>query len=695
MSERLSEVLDDIGVNCNIAYKRGTAHKLMELMYSGMYSLTGRDVIVNYFGSQIEGTTTLGLRSDRDIVCFPNYYNIIQDLNEWKPGPVNLLMIKDEAPSKGYVYLQYLRDDKPLPLEYPSNPYSIRDLKNRVLLSNTVIESTMCEGHTRNGPAVTHTTPGFRDTDIINGLVCKSWFTYAHPLQTMSREGQWPPKEIQTDAKNTGCFVVPVGCKESENVELEWRVSTSKVERSLVHYLNKTQIMCYILMKMILKEFINIKHYGVITSYICKTGLFHSVQGTHPLVWIESNLLTCLTICLMFLRKFILDRYCPHFIIPCNNLMQGRFSGDVHHGLLELIKDIINGKGEFLFCIETDHLASRLMAKFGMLCRPLKSKIDIWLRISGSMVIEMANCVSNCHRSVLEHIRNENSEVVMRTLFWLNFKLKVSRNVCKDIVRGKWCLFEPLLNTTLGCVIASRSIGQFNTVSLEALGWFSAGLDSDVSSSRLKLASAFYCAGDIQGSENFVIDVQNRYDETSVRNVCSCCQIKNADRFNYSNFDKKAYELNEKAIRVNVSLCVKFLRFEINCIPKELKYEMFRVTKGQFIVSANDVWMELIEVDSLPYLYFLKYKIYGCKGHYEEQQLALSELIRVTNTTPFLGHKETAFNLIGQCLEQENCVYDALRYYIKSLKIRPQVNAANIHICRVISTLISSRKADS
>jgi tetratricopeptide (TPR) repeat protein len=139
-------------------------------------------------------------------------------------------------------------------------------------------------------------------------------------------------------------------------------------------------------------------------------------------------------------------------------------------------------------------------------------------------------------------------------------------------------------------------------------------------------------------------------------------------------------------IKHNMAFCVKYLPCEVNCIPGELKYEMFRSTeedrpyRGEF-----DYWMDCAVVDSLPYLHFLQYKVYSQLHRAADQQQALDNLIRTIDTEPNLGHKETALNLLGQCMEQENRYEEAFRCYILSLNVRARNNVAKWHVCRLLA----------
>jgi tetratricopeptide (TPR) repeat protein len=116
---------------------------------------------------------------------------------------------------------------------------------------------------------------------------------------------------------------------------------------------------------------------------------------------------------------------------------------------------------------------------------------------------------------------------------------------------------------------------------------------------------------------------------------------------------------------------------------------MFRSTQEDIHYRARyDKWMDLAVVDSIPYLYFLQYKTYSHLRRHRDKQAALSNLAKCIIEDPDFGHSETALNLLGQCMEQENRMDAALKCYLLSLKIRGRNNAAKFHICRPISSMI-------
>ncbi|XP_045157380.2 uncharacterized protein LOC123523789 [Mercenaria mercenaria] len=581
VSVRLSEALSDIGVDERLVLKKRRAWLLIESMNRKVLHLLDVNGSTYCFGSQSEATTTQGLKSDLDILVCGNGYNVVQDWGDWEPGRRNYLMIQDETVSPGYCLLQQLRDDAPLPYHGVPDQYSFEDRTEKIVLMNTVIMSSpsiasYLEG-TRHGPALARQgRPGFSDTDVVPALPCKSWPQQARQWLDKQGVGQWPSDDIRRYCCNTGCFVVGVGSKGSENEELEWRISTSKAERCLMLNLNITQIRCYVLMKMVLKTFIKPHFSDTISSFMCKTVLFHSIANTHSNIWREDKILVCLSLCLFVLYNCILNENCPHFIIPGNNLMRGHISHEYKPYILEILQYIINSEGRALLGIECDDLGARIQLKLSCFVEFKTSDFisgNILENTAGFLVMDIWNC--------LVLIRSNTYKETVQILLKYIFKLVRVSNQCQRLDKTACCLLARPLSTTLGTVLASHNIQHDNAISAEALTLISLGLNTDVASGKLKLASMLYCIGDTQRTEIVLRDIEESYDLNIVEPICHCYQfIAQAPR---RGFIAICDNHNEEAIQYTTALCVKFLPCEINCVPTELKYEMFRSTQGDLV----------------------------------------------------------------------------------------------------------------
>jgi hypothetical protein len=649
-----------------------------------IYLLLNQNLNVYFFDSQTESTTTNGLESDSDLLSSQLKFNIIQDWSEWKPGKINLLMIQNDTVSPGYCYLQILRHDIPLPLEanYQDNENTHIDRRGRILLKNTLVNyCSVILPVVRHGPAQTVHSGNVLDYDIVLALPNLSWPIQARQWLDQESERQWPTADMKNYSRGTGCFVVPVGNKNSANEEVEWRISTSLAERCCMFNLSITQIRCYILMKMIIKTFISTHCPDSISSFMCKTVLLHCVSNTITNSWKENNLLPCITYCLSTLYHCVLNEHCPHFIIPQNNLMHGCFSPYTKRFLLENISNIVKSNGNALLEIELDQLGIRIQNSFLGFVEIYPEHIPA--QISGILLRNTAMTIS------------EGFLFMQMTINCFGGKHLCFRRFLEvnSMYQGQWkiALAKQLCNT-LGSVLASSRFYHQRSLTRESLMLMEFGFESDVASGKLKLASVFYCAGDLERTEMILKNIGECYDLSVVEPICNCYDFERLS--GKETFDKLCYEENDECTLLNriTASCVRFIRSEINCCPHELQHEMFRSTQQDLSYrDLTDFWMDFAVVDSLPYLHFLQYKIYSHLRRNEDKERVICNLARCIDVEPNFGHIETALNLLGQRMEEENKVDAAFKCYITSLKIRESNNAAKFHICRLLCSLLNIR----
>jgi tetratricopeptide (TPR) repeat protein len=370
--------------------------------------------------------------------------------------------------------------------------------------------------------------------------------------------------------------------------------------------------------------------------------------------------------------------------------MAGQFTAEKRHKLSKNITDFLQNDRQKLLTIDIDDLGQRLQVKLNMVPHgayyyPSSLVIHEFNMTSG--YVNTAICVSQNHKVVLQYLYKKNIRTMKNCIGKLiTFNVNGNR-----VEQAAFKFLVPFIFTTYGSILASSSISKNNQVSPEALVWLSAGLNSDISSSRLKLASVFYSTGDMEKAEFILRHIEQQYYSYPIVPICGCCWDKPPSA-KTAEFMRVCGEQSEDCIKHITAFCVRFIHEEINCVPHELQYEMFRSTQDDMIHRHPlDYWMDWAVVDSLPFLYFLQYKIYSHLQRHQDKQQALGKLIRTIATDVNLGHRETALNILGQCMEQENRPQQALECYLISLQLRARNNVAIIHICKLLSGLLAAQ----
>ena len=126
-------------------------------------------------------------------------------------------------------------------------------------------------------------------TDMVPSIRCEFWPSTATEWIDRPRHYGWPSLRDINTIVSFGFHLVAVGHHLSPMKSLQWRTSFSIAERTLVWSFNHTQMQCYAVMKLILKEFVKIKSSvgtkGVLCSYFIKTFLFWQYEETDPSFW--------------------------------------------------------------------------------------------------------------------------------------------------------------------------------------------------------------------------------------------------------------------------------------------------------------------------------------------------------------------------------------------------------------------------
>ncbi|KAK3108828.1 hypothetical protein FSP39_016682 [Pinctada imbricata] len=176
---------------------------------------------------------------------------------------------------------------------------------------------------------------GDTETDVAHCLRCSKWPTSTYPcLQRLARRG-WPSLKVLSRIIENGCHVVPIGDKSSDKEEIEWRLSFSEAEKTLIHEMNHCQFLTYGLLKIFLKESINTRQDvgDLLCSYFLKTAVLWEIVNSDR-AWIKHDFLKWFWICFRRLISWVSNGYCPNFFIPENNMFFGKIHGRSQQVLL-------------------------------------------------------------------------------------------------------------------------------------------------------------------------------------------------------------------------------------------------------------------------------------------------------------------------------------------------------------------------
>ena len=235
------------------------------------------------------------------------------------------------------LYDQYLRHST---VDMDGNAY----LSSQEFLSPWASLKSETQTHRIQGPSI-ESWEEFEDTskegrDNVPSILCKAWPKSAAEWKDRPRHYRWPAQHDIESIEAFGCHLVPVGHPLSTGKSLEWRLSFSIAERTLVWSFNHTQLQCYAVMKLILKEFVKSncteKHKNVLCSYFIKTFLFWQFETTDQLFWQQKNLTGCIIYLIHKFYNCVQTGVLRHYFISSFNLLDIKLTIDAQTELVYL-----------------------------------------------------------------------------------------------------------------------------------------------------------------------------------------------------------------------------------------------------------------------------------------------------------------------------------------------------------------------
>jgi hypothetical protein len=294
-------------------------------------------------GSLAEGLDLPG--SDMDIMYVLNDVQVIQNVQHMNRSARchTTLLVEDDMEFPGFSRLKLIAEGDQKYMFTP--PECFVETINGIFLSSIsfvrqFLKIVKCFVH---GPCLTNKSELI---DLAISLHLDSWPRQAEKWLFRHRPCQWPPDIIIDTIFNFGCILVPIGPKEIENNELLWRISFSMAEKQLVHAMNYTQILCYALLKLSLKNIIdkneNVK--DLLCSYFMKTAVFWLSEEIFISAFQLQNVFHCYFLCLDKIITWVKCCYCPNYFIPEHDMFRGKINRSNSLILLNVLQRVRNGE---------------------------------------------------------------------------------------------------------------------------------------------------------------------------------------------------------------------------------------------------------------------------------------------------------------------------------------------------------------
>ena len=701
-SRDVYEAFQAIAVSSDMIHMRRHGHLLEETMMTTSSQIQRYSVSEYTVGSQIEGSTTIGMKSDIDILQINDAYQVVLELGVWRTGKRNILAFKDETTPPQFYKLCRLIPTPDGRQDYLTVSVSDTDVveKGRVLISNTMFdkdaelrsEQLVQSKMVKHGPSRSHTDK----MDLVSAFPCNDFPEECESLLKRPRPGHWPKPDTLKYARKFPVFFIPQGHPHSELNErnLQWRLSTSLTERALMFDFTEVQMLVYILLKMLKIENIKPQFEDNFSTFHIKTAMMFTIEKYPPDIWRIDNIVACATYCIDTLIQFTQDKIFPHFTMSGVNLFDGKLSEPGIKKLEATLTDLNNNIIMYISNLKMDRFGKRVLQKERDHKNKQKHRIEIIKTITSSN----KSALSLIIRKIYSHTNNVD----------LNTAVQYVKNIL-TYLRGlqthgsthgftQQCETADLMLPFVYGILANIQASGFIDLRLPTK-LYKLSFEGDLMSGKLKYASMLYCS--------------DQYDPAAdMLNHCESLVGPDADHFcecfkrEYECPSEKYIENNlntniGKLIKTSSTFCVKFCKHEIPCVPTHLRYEMYR-TQTQSDKKYRNIfhqWMDLVVIDCVPFLYYLQYLVYRQTGDISRCMLAMFNLMdyicdsvdpSVTtgedgqlNRVFFCkikGHVDTALHVLAHCWELENRPDVSWELYKHSVSMFPTNNIAWVHL---------------
>ena len=437
-SALLSLLLDDVTGNEEAVAIKQDFCRLLD-------TLIPFNVTSYYTGSKAEGLDLPG--SDKDFMFDINdvlSIKVVQSSHEMSDTSFcNVFLLCTENLNPGFAFLCDINQQiyHPLLILSLQCMHGVRYLSSDMLISNFFPMLKLAFPFyykKRQGPSMAHwhecRDQTEEDIDQVCSIHCQFWPNDAKEWIRRPRHYGWPTFLDISTIVDFGCHLVPVGHPNSEFKTLEWRISFSVAERTLVWSFNHVQLQCYAVMKIILKEFIKKKcstDNQILCSYFIKTFLFWKYEETDLNFWRKRTFRECI--------KYLLNEFCQcihngvlrHYFLPKFNLLSVKLTREAQSELLQLFDIVIQCDISIL-----------------KECRTLQS---VWSKVISGNDNQMA-IIHNAKKNNL--IRND--QLMMEKLTMISVKCprtKPERNDLVSQVLNRYGINIPFLSSLISELI--------------------------------------------------------------------------------------------------------------------------------------------------------------------------------------------------------------------------------------------------
>ena len=615
---------------------------------------------IYFTGSKAEGLDLPG--SDEDYMFSINDFYRIRVVQVPRPlrtmSNLTLFYLCTENTHPGFALL---RCANPQTL-YHTNQNHLRRTINTILLnhleningqmflsSNLIVNSYLTSAMFLNlnvsqqGPSVTtlRDTGDNSDSEIDHVICihCKFWPNIAAEWFHRPRPYGWPTPGLVSMIHESGCDLVPIGFPNSGMKSVEWRISFSVAERTLVWSFNHVQMQCYAIMKIILRECIKKRcnpQNQILCSYFIKTFLFWKYETTNLDFWRKENLGKCINYLLTEFYRCIREGILRHYFIPAFNLLYVKLTQEAQAEIVQIFQIILqSGIDIFKEC----NTLQKIWLKF---FQADENQISVLNCTKRSNFIQTDECLINriCRLYDIDSLRNsQNMPNWLGNLNildeFLNGILNIPTKTCLKNILIKQLLFNKHISSANLPNSRNKDLYRLQGHAYDDSSLF------ETSAYRIYYATMFLVKQDYSVTLSIVNRVLSSIPPFALyESSCVCTGMTNAKQEYIDMFLCSELRTMQRA-RMAWLFELVFDKSNFETLPIAIKIELY---------YCFDI-ITRIFISPFTYMYYLLFICYHELRQFDSRERVLCQLVDVVYDHERCGrHRHHSYNIAGHCL---------------------------------------------
>lgn len=160
--------------------------------------------------------------------------------------------------------------------------------------------------------------------DEVEAVICRFWPMQADEWRERRTLSGWPDENLKERVIRGGCHLVSKPHFSNPQDETVWRFSFSQAELILIHSWNDVQKYVYHLLRIIKRQVSKNcakEELGAFGNYLFKTLMFWACEEKPEEFWKEDQIETSVGELLCSVVECLIERKCPQYFIPDNNIL--------------------------------------------------------------------------------------------------------------------------------------------------------------------------------------------------------------------------------------------------------------------------------------------------------------------------------------------------------------------------------------